>query len=72
MVHSEILKKFQSLFPEIEEEVEVWFPNGRDSIRLRERGGLELVFSVHGDCDWSIETLNLYIDNKMRGGEVSG
>lgn len=45
----------------------VWFPNGRDSIRIRDINKHELIFTYHGDTDWRLETVNEFLKN-MKGG----
>ena len=48
-------------------EIEAWFPNNNDSIRLRTKHGAEeLIFSVPRDKEWCLETKQHYI-SRMKG-----
>ena len=46
MSHSEIMKWFEYYFPDYSRNrVDVWFPNGRNSIRIRQKNGQEFIFT---------------------------
>lgn len=48
-------------------EIEAWFPNNHDSIRLRTKHGVEeLIFSVPHSNEWCLETKEHYI-SRMKG-----
>ena len=39
-----------------------WFPNGKNSIRVRRRPFEDLIFTFHSDKSWSLETVDKFID----------
>ena len=39
-----------------------WFPNGKNSIRVRRRPFEDIVFTYHNDKSWSLETVDMFID----------
>lgn len=46
MSHAEVYKAFRQYFPTyVGENIAAWFPNGRNSIRVREANGDEFIFS---------------------------
>lgn len=67
MKQEEVYKNFQSQFPKYAEYAEEWFPNGKNSVRVRVKGGSDFVFTYNNWCDWCFETVESYI-RKMRGG----
>lgn len=68
MTHKQVLKAFVSLFPQYADQEFLYFPNGRNSIRLR---GLtfpamhirqDMVFTCNYNCtEWKFETVNNYL-----------
>ncbi len=69
MIHTEVYKKFITMFPEVSEHLETWFPNGKNSIRVRVKSGSDFVFTYNDWTDWCYETVESYI-KKMRGGSA--
>lgn len=67
MKQEEVYKKFKSHFPEYDKHVEEWFPNGKNSVRVRLISGSDFIFTYNDWFDWSFETIESYI-RKMRGG----
>lgn len=62
MAHSDVLKWFELYFPQFGgENVAVWFPNGRNSIRVRQTNGQEFVFTYSGKDDWKFETVKSFL-----------
>ena len=60
MSHSEVMKWFENYFPDYSgDRVDVWFPNGRNSIRIRQKNGQK---------DWRFETITSFL-NGMKGGK---
>ena len=45
MVHSKVFECFQEHLPAFAEKVETYFPNGKNSIRVRQKDGKEFIFS---------------------------
>lgn len=69
MSHSEIMKWFEYYFPDYSRNrVDVWFPNGRNSIRIRQKNGQEFIFTYHSQKDWRFETVTSFL-NGMKGGK---
>lgn len=67
MNHIQIYKKFTRIFPLVASiEVYEWFPNGKNSIRIRHFNDAEYVFTYIDNDDWVLETLDSYI-KKMKG-----
>lgn len=63
MVHKEVYKQFELYFPLYAgENVEVWFPNGKNSVRVRQKNGQEFIFSYNGKDDWKFETRKSFIN----------
>ena len=67
MLQKDVLEKFKELFPQYAEQVEMWFPNGKNSIRVRTHERHDYVFTYHAKYCWSLETIDIYVD-RMKGG----
>lgn len=62
MIHNEVYKKFTSLFPEYAgNKVDCWFPNGKNSVRVRHKDKREFIFTYMSEKDWKLETLDSHI-----------
>lgn len=61
MVHTEVYKRFNDILPQDSKHVEAWFPNGRNSIRLRMLNKREYVFTYNDSKDWHFETIKSYL-----------
>lgn len=58
MVHRDVYKWFENIFPNVAGcRVTAWFPNGRNSIRLRCIDEPELIFTIVDDMTWCLETI---------------
>ena len=72
MLHSEVFEKYKSVFYRQVPSIDVWHPNGFNSIRIRLFSGDEYVFSYLGECNWRMETLESFMEylskNKLNGG----
>ena len=67
MGHSDILAKFLEMFYNTyAEAVEVWRPNGRNSIWVRLNTKQELVFTYNDKKDWILSTM--YAQRAKRAG----
>lgn len=67
MKHEDVYKQFIKQFPEIAKVIKEWFPNGRNSVRVRLKNGSDFIFTFFTLNDWCYETLDSYI-RKMKGG----
>ena len=54
---------FITLFPQHIQQDNVWYPNGKNSIRIKESNGRELIFTYTNETDWRLETMKSF----MRG-----
>ena len=65
MSHRDILKYFELYFPHYAgDKIEVWFPNGKDSIRIRQKNKQDFVFTYHGTANWRFETIESFLNGK--------
>ena len=73
MIHAKILEKYKRIFIMDAENIDVWHPNGFGSIRIRFLDKREEVFTYTSDRQWSLETLEHFIErmnkNKLNGGK---
>lgn len=65
MTHSEVLSRFQTYFPGLYGDIDLWFQNGKHSIRVRLKDRRELIFTYHSDSDWRLQTLKNHIECDM-------
>ena len=64
MSHYDIYKLFELHMPSYAgEKVEIWFPNGRNSIRVRHWNREEFIFTFNNPKDWRFETIDSYINH---------
>lgn len=70
MKHEEVYKQFRKLFPEIAAHVGDWFPNGRNSVRIRIRQGTDFIFNYRDNYTWNLETVDSYINRIKKGGAI--
>ena len=62
MTHRDILLKFRELFSAHLHDIDVWFPNGKGSVRVRLITKQELVFTYHNEKHWSLETVDMFLE----------
>lgn len=75
MSHKDVFNRFQKLFPQYRDSVELYFPNGVDSIRVRREFGPDIAFTILGKNDWRLETVSRTVGTSkktMRGGKMKG
>ncbi len=61
MSHIDIYKHFKTLFPEKVEKSVEYFPNGKNSIRVRYLDKSELIFTLNSISDWKLETIKSFL-----------
>jgi len=64
MLHDKVLEWYTIMFPIEDPEkggINIWFPNGKNSIRVRHLDGLEVVFTFNTTIDWSLMTLKQHL-----------
>ena len=64
-MHKKIYEWFKLYFPMYAEHVEAWFPNGRNTMRVRQTNKQEFIFTYYGQYDWRFET----VDRFLKGGK---
>lgn len=63
--HKEIFKWFGLYFPDYSgNKAKVWFPNGKNSIRVRQLNNQEFVFTFHDHKNWKFETIESFLKEK--------
>ena len=69
MSHNEVFKMFILYFPGYTgDKVEAWFPNGKNSIRIRQTNKQEFIFTYYSQKDWRFETVVSFL-NGAKGGK---
>lgn len=71
MGHNEVFKMFKIYVPKYAELSTMWFPCGKNAIRIRLENRQEYVFTYHSMKNWSFETIDSFIKNKMKKGNKS-
>lgn len=67
MTNHEILEKAKELFPNLFEEDYIWFPHGKNSVRVIRSGKRkEIVFTYYSESRWSLETSDNYKKSKVK------
>lgn len=62
MTHNEVFKWFELYFELFAgDRVAVWFPNGKNSIRIRQKNGAEFIFTFNSHKDWKFETMDSFM-----------
>lgn len=67
MLQEEVFKQFKKIFPSYSCHIKEWFPNGRNSVRIR-MSGADYIFTYTGYDDWKFETVGSYIKSLKKGG----
>lgn len=66
MTHKDIYKWFERYFELYAgNNVEVWFPCGKNTIRIRQTNGQEFIFTYNDPTDWRFETIGSFL-HQMR------
>ena len=65
MNHVETIKVYQDMFGVALEIISEWFPNGKNSVRIRfkDRRCVEIVFTYRNNENWRLETVKQYLDH---------
>ena len=66
MIHKDVYKKFEEYFPSYASKSDVWFPAGKNRIRIRMKNKKEYVFQYDGENNMEFKTINRFID-EMKG-----
>lgn len=64
MTHIDVYKRFALYFPNYaDKNMDKWFPNGKNSIRVRQANGREFIFTYNNQNDWRLETIKSFLNN---------
>lgn len=63
MLHIDVLKRFKKIFPIKDGSIEYWWPNGKNSIRVRLENSVELVLTYLSNKKWRLETVESFNEN---------
>ena len=63
MTHDKVWEKFKERNGLVTDLVACWFPNGRNSIRVRLVGGGDLIFTYMSRKKWRLETVDSYLES---------
>ena len=66
MTHNNIWQLFKNKLSLYSDNVETWFPCGKNAIRVRMKTKEEYVFSVSDDGSWMLESMKHYM-KRMKG-----
>lgn len=66
MSHEKVYEWFESYFSQYSKYVVEWFPNGRNSIRVRQSNGHDFIFTFYEHNDWCFETVDSFI-KRLKG-----
>lgn len=63
MSHDIILGYFRKCIPQCSKPTKIkeWFPNGKNSIRIRFNDDSDYIFTYYGDGVWCFETVDCFI-----------
>lgn len=69
MSHTNIVKVFRTMFPNMNYNNVIWFPNGKNSVRLRglfnfDGTKTDFIFTYHSNLNWCLETVDSFLENK--------
>lgn len=70
MTHDEVFRKLATVFTSVYDVTEEWLPNGKNSIRLKLISNEEMIFTYRGTDNWSLETVDSYLE-RLRKGAVN-
>jgi hypothetical protein len=66
MTHKKVYGWFKIYFPQFFDQVEEWWPCGKNCIRVRLENGRDYVFTYNGGKHWRLETVESFIKS-MKG-----
>lgn len=64
-----VYKYFELYFPDFSgDKVDVWFQNGKNSIRVRQKNRQEFIFTYNDKDNWKFETVESFMAG-LKGGK---
>ena len=71
MTHNKVYEQFKKLLPVYAKYTMEWFPNGLNSIRIRQIDEKDFIFTINDDLnDIRFETKDAFIKRIVGGGAV--
>ena len=61
MTQKDVFKAFLEISRTTEEDIEMWFPNGKDSVRVKLKDKQELIFTYDSPRYWRLETRGAFL-----------
>lgn len=61
MLHKDVLNNFKTVFPQYADSIDIWFPSGKNRVRVRLTNGHEFIFTHNSESDWCLETVDSFI-----------
>lgn len=61
MAPKDVFKAFLDITRTTEKDIEMWFPNGKDSIRVKFKNRQELIFTYYSKNYWRLETRGAFL-----------
>lgn len=71
MIHSEVYGRYKECLPDRAAQSKEYFPNGRNSIRVRQNNEQEFVFTFIEPDSWKFETIDEFLTG-MKGEKKHG
>ena len=67
MSQKELFKWFELYFSQYAgDKIEAWFPNGKNSIRIRQLNKQEFIFTFTSEDEWKFETIKSFMKGKKQ------
>lgn len=69
MLHDDVFKQYKKHFPREFKETSTWFPNGRNSVRVRLVSRPDdYIFTYHNAREFVFEPVEIFIKRLKKGG----
>jgi len=65
-MHIDILKRFEEVCCVKHADILCWFPNGKNSIRVRMYAHPDLIFTYKSKKKWSVQTVDSWLDSQKQ------
>ena len=61
MIRKDVFEAFKDITHMSDERIDTWFPNGRNSVRIRLKTKQELIFTYQSKNYWRLETKGAFL-----------